>query len=132
MFVVGLFMLAAGSAMAVTALFAPSVALPGLIGGAAGLGIAGFVLTYLGRPERRRRPPPGMVRGSAWVLSAEATGGEATGYRMVELTLEVRPEGSAPFQVRRSFVGNRADFVAGEQLKVFYDPIDPKKVELAR
>ncbi len=118
--------------MAVAAVFAPSVALPGLIGGAAGLGIAGFVLTYLGRPERRRRPPPGMVRASAWVLSAEPTGGEATGYRMVELTLEVRPEGSAPFQVRRKFVGDRADFGTGWPLTVFYDPLDPKKVELTR
>ncbi len=124
-------MLLAGLAMAVAALFAPSVALPGLIGGAAGIGIAGFVLAYLDWPARKRAPDPGLIRADAWIVSAEATSAEATGYRMVEVTLDVRPKDAAPFQVSRKFVGSGSDFEVGLRISVWYDPIDPRKVKLA-
>jgi len=130
-FLIGLIMLFSGLAMAFAAFFAPSAALPGLIGGAAGLAIAGFALAYLGWPQRRRAPAPGMARAEAWILNAEETSAEVTGYRMVELTLDVRPKDSVPFQVTRKFVGNRSSFTVGSSVPVWYDPIDPKKVELA-
>jgi hypothetical protein len=129
-FAVGLIMMFAALAMAVSAVFAPSVALPGLIGGAAGLAIAGFVLAYLAWPERKSPPHDGMVRASAWVIDAEPTQAEVTGYRMVDLTLEVRPKDAAPFQVRRRFVGSRAGFEVGSAVTVFYDPVDPDRIEL--
>lgn len=124
-------MLIAGIAMAVATIFAPSVALPGLIGGAAGLAIAGFALAYLDWPARRQASGSGLARADAWIVNAEATGGEVTGYRMVELTLDVRPKGGIPFQVKRKFVGDTANFEVGGRVPVFYDPVDPRKVELA-
>ncbi len=63
------------------------------------------------------------------MLDARPTGGEATGFRMVELTLEVRPKGGIPFQVRRKFVDNLGTLEVGERLKVRYDPLDPERLD---
>ena len=51
---------------------------------------------------------------------------------MVELNLDVRPNGGVPFQVTRKFVADMPGIEAGQKLEVYYDPADPEKVELAR
>jgi hypothetical protein len=130
MFVIGVIMLVAGVAMGVSTAFLPSAALPGLIGGAAGLMIAGFVMAYLDWPERKPKAQAGRIRADAWILDVGATTAEVTGYRMVEVTLEVRPKDGVPFQVRRKFVASRARFQPGESVRVEYDPIDPDRIEL--
>jgi hypothetical protein len=128
--VIGVIMLLAGVAMAVSSAFLPSAALPGLIGGAAGLMIAGSVMAYLDWPERKPKAAAGRVRADAWILDVGATTAEVTGYRMVEVTLEVRPKDGVPFRVKRKFVANRARFQPGESVRVEFEPIDPERVEL--
>jgi hypothetical protein len=130
MFVIGMIMLVAGVAMAVSVAFLPSAALPGLIGGAAGSLIAGLLLAYLDWPERKPKPAPGKVRANAWVLEAGPTTAEVTGYRMVEVTLDVRPKGGVPFQAKRKFVTSRARFQPGEKVQVEFDPVDPDRLDL--
>lgn len=115
--------------MVVGAFVLPDAARPGLIGGAVGVIGGGLVLAYLDGPSRSKPAREGMVRADAYVLDARLTGGEATGYRMVEMTLEVRPKDGIPFQVKRKFVANRAVEV-GKRTRVQYDPADPQKVDL--
>ncbi len=131
MFLTGLLMSALGLAMLVGSFLLPAAARPGLIGGAVGVAGAGLVLMLLDWPSRRERPREGQVEADAYLLEARRTGGEATGFRMVELTLEVRPKGGTPFQVSRKFVDNLGELTPGQRLKVRYDPVDPERLELA-
>jgi hypothetical protein len=104
----------------------------GALGAAIGCGLSGALLTYLAAPGRREETAPGMERGKATILDARATPGSVAGYQMVELTLEVRPQDGAPFQVRRKVSSGRLGTIeVGRELDVIYDPINPKKVELA-
>jgi membrane-bound ClpP family serine protease len=130
MFVLGLLMIGLGIAMIVGAFVLPDEARIGLIGAAGGVGGSGMILAYLNWPSRRK-PPEGMVHADAFVLAARLTGGEAAGSRMVEMTLEVRPRGGAPFQVTRKFVGAMPRIESGQKVAVNYDPVNPDRVELA-
>jgi hypothetical protein len=130
MFVIGVVMVAVAVAMLVAAIVGPDAARIGLIGGGLGVGLAGLLLAYLDAPSRRR-PPPGKLRARATILDATGTAGEVAGYRMVELTLEVRPKDGLPFQVKRKFSAGRLGRVEqGRQIDVFYDPADPQRLEL--
>lgn len=131
MFVIGVLMVVLGIVMGVGAFVAPAAARPGLIGGAVGVLGAGLVLAYLDWPSRTRPPRDGMVKADAYVLGARLTGGEATGFRMVELTLEVRPTDGIPFQVKRKFVADMARIETGQRMRVYYDPAEPERLELA-
>ncbi len=133
MFVIGVLMIIGAIVMLVGGFLGPSAAMPGLIGGAIGLGLGGLVLAYLDAPSKKAKPAPGTVRGKATVLDAAGTTGSVAGYQMVELTLEVRPkEGGLPFQVKRKFSAGRLGRVeAGRSLDVVYDPANPEKLELA-
>jgi hypothetical protein len=130
-FLIGLLMSIAGALMLAGAFLAPAAARPGLVGGAVGVGGAGLLLMALDWPSRKKPPREGMVKADAYVIDARLTGGEATGYRMVELTLEVRPRDGVPFQVRRKFIDNLATFESGEKLRVWYDPMQPDRLEIA-
>jgi hypothetical protein len=131
MFVIGLLMSVAGLAMLAGCFFLPAAARPGLIGGAIGVGGTGLLLMLLDWPSRRKPSREGMVKADAYVLDARLTGGEATGYRMVEMTLEVRPRDGIPFQVKRKFIDNLGRIETGQRLSVWYDPLQPEKLELA-
>ncbi len=131
MFLIGLLMSIAGAIMLAGSFFLPEAARPGLIAGAVGVGGAGLVLMYLDWPSRTKPPRDGMLKADAYVIDARLTGGEATGYRMVEMTLDIRPKDGTPFQVKRKFIGTMAGLKPGQRLKVLYDPTDPRKVELA-
>jgi len=50
---------------------------------------------------------------------------------MVELTLEVRPTDGIPFQVKRKFVADMARIETGQRMRVYYDPAEPERLELA-
>jgi hypothetical protein len=51
---------------------------------------------------------------------------------MVELTLEVRPKGGLPFQVKRKVSAGRLGRIEqGRQIDVVYDEANPQRVELA-
>ncbi len=126
----GLLMSVAGVAMLVGAFLLPASAKPGLIAGGIGVGAAGLLLMALDWPSRKKPPREGMVQAYAYLLDSRPTGGEVTGYRMVELTLEVRPKDGVPFQVKRKFVANRVPAGSGGRLKVYYDPVRPEIVEL--
>lgn len=120
-------------AMIAAGFFLPKEALPGLVGGGIGVGLAGLLLAYLDAPKKREKPAQGMERGKATILDAQATTGSVAGYQMVELTLEVRPKGGGmPFQVKRKFSAGRLGRIeAGRQLDVQYDPANPEKLDLA-
>jgi hypothetical protein len=132
-FVVGLFLLALGLAGLFFSIFPPvEEARWGAIGVALGCGLSGALLAYLDAPSRKRDAPPGMVRGKATILGGEVTAGSVAGYQMVELTLELRPRGGAPFHVKRKFSAGRLGRIeAGRELDVLYDPADPERLELA-
>ena len=107
-------------------------AMPGLIAGGLGVGLSGALLAYLDAPSRRDQPPPGMSRAKATILDAGATSGSVAGNQMVELTLEVRPKGGVPFQVKRKFSAGRLGRIeAGREIDVTYDPANPQRVDLA-
>jgi hypothetical protein len=131
-FVIGVLMIVGAVVMVAAAVIGPEAARPGLIGGALGVGIAGLLLAYLDAPSKREKPPAGTVKGKATILDAVATPGSVAGYQMVELTLEVRPKGGVPFQVKRKFSAGRLGRIeAGRQLDVHYDPANPEKLDLA-
>jgi hypothetical protein len=125
----GLFMAAIAVAMLVAAFVLPDVARAGLIGGAIGVGLAGAVLLYLNWPERKQAPA-GRVKADAFILDAKLTGAEATGNRIVEMTLDVRPRGGVPFQVTRKFLGTMSTIEQGQRVTVYYDPSNPDEVTL--
>jgi hypothetical protein len=116
--------------MLVLAFVLPEEARVGLIGGALGVGIAAAVLLYLNWPDRKETPA-GKVKAKAFVVDAKLTGTEATGNRVVEMTLDVHPKDGMPFQVTRKFLGRMASIEQGQRIDVFYDPADPEKVTLA-
>jgi len=81
---------------------------------------------------RRKKPPPGKGRAKATILDARGTPGSVAGYQMVELTLEVRPKGGVPFQVKRQFSAGRLGRIEqGRELDVLYELADPERIELA-
>ena len=123
-------MIALAAAMLVGAFVLPDEARAGLIGGAAAVAASGAFLAYLDWPSKRDAPP-GKERADAYVIDARLTGGEATGFQVVEMTLEVRPKRGVPFQVTRKFVGVSGRIEQGQKLSVFYDPADPQRIELA-
>jgi hypothetical protein len=131
-FVLGLLLLAIGLVGAVLAVFPPvEAARGGAIGVALGCGLSGALLAYLDAPSRRAKPPPGSVRTKATILDATGTPGSVAGYQMVELTLEVRPKGGVPFQVKRKFSAGRLGRIEqGRRLDVVYDPANPEQIEL--
>lgn len=133
MFVGGVLMIVVGLAMVVGGLVIPvDAAKPGLIIGGIGVGLAGLLNAYLGAPSRDRETPAGMQRTKATILDAAVLPGSVAGYQMVELTLELRPKDGIPTQVKRKFSAGRLGRVEpGRQIDVFYDPLDPQKVELA-
>jgi hypothetical protein len=132
-FVVGLLMIALGLVGAFFAIADPIEGSRwGGIGVAVGCGLGGLTLAYLDAPSRKERPKPGMVEAKATVLDASGTEGSVAGYQMVELTLEVRPKEGIPFQAKRKFsAGRLGRLEQGRTLDVFYDPADPRKIELA-
>lgn len=133
MFVTGVLMIVAGLAMiGAGVVVAVDAARPGLIGGGIALGLAGLLLAYLDAPRRRERAPQGTSRAKATILDAAVLPGSVAGYRMVELTLEVRPEGGVPFQVKRQFSAGRLGRIEhGRRLDVVYDPAYPERLDLA-
>ena len=133
MFVIGVSMIALALVMIAGAVVGPDAAKPGLFGGALGVGIAGLLLAYLDAPSKKDKPAKGMQKAKATILDASGTQGSVAGYQMVELTLEVRPkDGGLPFQVKRKFSAGRLGRIeAGRTLDVYYDPANPKKIDLA-
>jgi hypothetical protein len=131
-FVIGVLMIVCGLAMIVAGALFPVAAL-GLIGGGIGVGLSGLLLAYLDAPSRREQPQPGMERAKARILDGKVLPGAVAGYQMVELTLEVRPQGGGtPFQATRKFSSGRLGRIeAGRELDVVYDPVNPQRVELA-
>jgi hypothetical protein len=105
----------------------------GAMGVAFGCGLSGLLLVYLDAPSKGKKPPAGTVKGKATILDASGTSGSVSGYQMVELTLEVSPKGGGiPFQVKRKFSAGRLGRIeVGRKLDVFYDPANPKKLDLA-
>ena len=126
-------MIALGLAMVIGGLLIPvDAAKPGLIIGGLAVGLGGLLNAYLGAPGRREKAPAGMQRAKATVLDATVLPGSVAGYQMVELTLELRPKDGVPTQVKRKFSAGRLGRIEqGRQLDVFYDPADPRKVDLA-
>src|SRR5215203_1061130 len=133
MFVTGVLMIIVAVVMVAGAFVLPEEALPGLLGGALGVGLAGLLLAYLDAPSKRDKPAKGMQRAKAKILDATATQGSVAGYQMVELTLEVQPKGGGlPFQMKRKFSAGRLGRIeAGRELDVQYDPANPNKLDLA-
>jgi hypothetical protein len=132
-FVIGVLMIVAALAMMVFGVVSPvDAARPGVIGGGVGVGLAGLLLAYLDAPSKGEKLAPGMARAKATILDATLTPGAVAGYQMVELTLEVQPTDGLPFQVKRKFSAGRLGRVEqGRRIDVVYDPVNPKKVELA-
>jgi len=132
-FIIGVLMVVGALVMVAAGIVGPEAARPGLIGGAIGVGLAGVLLTYLDAPSNREKPPTGTVKGKATIIDAAGTQGSVSGYQMVELTLEVWPKGGGvPFQVKRKFSAGRLGPVEpGRKLDVYYDPSNPKKIDLA-
>jgi len=82
--------------------------------------------------SRRKKPPPGKGRAKATILDARGTIGSVAGYQMIELTLEVRPKGNAPFQAKRKFSAGRVGRIEqGRELDVLYELANPDRIELA-
>ena len=119
--------------MAAAGVVGPEAARPGLIAGAIGVGLGGALLAYLDAPSKREKPPAGSAKAKATIIDAHGTTGSVNGYQMVELTLEVWPKGGGvPFQVKRKFsAGRLGPIEAGRKLDVYYDPANPKKIDLA-
>jgi hypothetical protein len=131
-FIIGVLMVIGAVVMAGAGVVGPEAARPGLIGGAIGVGLAGALLAYLDAPSKRDKPAPGMQRAKATILDAGGTPGSVAGYQMVELTLEVKPKGGLPFQVKRKVSAGKLGVIeAGRKVDVVYDPADPQRVELA-
>jgi hypothetical protein len=132
-FVVGVLMIVLGLVMVVGGLVQPvDAAKPGLVIGGIGVGLGGLLNAYLAAPSRREKAPEGMSRTKATILDAALVPGSVAGYQMVELTLELRPQDGVPTQVKRKFSTGRIGRVEpGREIDVFYDPLDPRKVELA-
>jgi hypothetical protein len=132
-FVIGVLMIVGAVLMVAAGVVGPEAARPGLIGGAIGVGLAGALLAYLDAPSKREKPPAGTVKAKATIIDAHGTSGSVSGYQMVELTLEVWPKGGGvPFQVKRKFsAGRLGPIEAGRKLDVYYDPANPKKIDLA-
>jgi hypothetical protein len=132
-FVVGVLMIVLGLAMVVGGILFPvDAAKPGLIVGGLAVGLGGLLNAYLGAPSRGEKAPAGMQPAKATILDAAVLPGSVAGYQMVELTLELRPKDGVPTQVKRKFSAGRLGRVErGRQIDVFYDPLDPQKVELA-
>ena len=133
MFVAGVFLIVLGLAMVAGGIVFPvDAAKPGLIVGGLAVGLSGLLNAYLGAPSRREKAPAGMERAKATILGADVLPGSVAGYQMVELTLELHPKDGVPTQVQRKFSAGRLGRVEqGRQIDVFYDPIDPQRVELA-
>jgi hypothetical protein len=132
-FVLGLLLLALGLIGAFFAVFPPiDEARWGALGVALGCGLSGLVFVYLFAPSKPRDRPVGTERATATVLDAEVLEGSVAGYQMVELTLEVRPNGGVPFQAKRKVSSGRMGRVElGRSLDVVYDPTNPDRIELA-
>jgi hypothetical protein len=132
-FVSGVLMIVLGLAMVVGGLLQPvDAAKPGLVVGGLAVGLGGLLNAYLGAPSRKEKAPSGMRRTKATILDAAVLPGSVAGYQMVELTLELRPEDGVPTQVKRKFSSGRLGRIEqGREIEVFYDPVDPRKVELA-
>jgi hypothetical protein len=132
-FVAGVLMIVLGLAMVAGGLIQPvDAAKPGLVIGGIAVGLGGLLNAYLGAPGRPEKAPAGMKRAKATILDAAVLPGSVAGFQMVELTLELRPRDSLPVQVKRKFSAGRLGRIEqGRQLDVFYDPLDPQKVELA-
>jgi hypothetical protein len=132
-FVAGVLMIVLGLAMVVVGVLIPvDAAKPGLMVGGLAVGLAGLLNAYLGAPSRREKAPAGMERAKATILAAEVLPGSVAGYQMVELTLELQPKNSLPVQVKRKFSAGRLGRIEqGRQIDVFYDPLEPQKLELA-
>jgi hypothetical protein len=132
-FVAGVLLIVLGLAMVAAGIVIPvDAAKPGLIVGGVAVGLSGLLNAYLGAPSRREKAPPGMERAKATILDAAVLPGSVAGYQMVELTLELRRKDSLPIQVKRKFSSGRLGRIEqGREIEVFYDPIDPQKVELA-
>lgn len=133
MFVVGVGMIVLGLAMAIGGLVQPvDAAKPGLVIGGIAVALGGLLNAYLGAPSRGAKAPAGMKKAQATILDAALVPGSVSGFQMVELTLELRPKDGVPTQVKRKFSTGRVGRIEqGRQLEVFYDPIDPQKIELA-
>jgi hypothetical protein len=133
MFVVGVAMIVLGLAMVVGGLVQPvDAAKPGLVIGGVAVALAGLLNAYLGAPSRGAKPPAGMKRAKATILDAAVLGEQVAGFRMVELTLELRPDDGVPTQVKRKVSSGRVGRIEqGRQIDVFYDPLDLRKIELA-
>jgi hypothetical protein len=132
-FVSGVLLIVLGLAMVVGGIVIPvDAAKPGLIIGGIAVGLSGLLNAYLGAPSRREKAPAGMERGKATILDAQALPGSVAGYQMVELTLELHPKDGIPTHVKRKFSAGRLGRIEqGRQIDVFYDPLDPQKLELA-
>ncbi len=132
MFVAGVLMIVLGLAMVVAGIVIPvDAAKLGLIIGGIAVGLSGLLNAYLGAPSRGEKTPSGMQRAKATILDAAVLPGSVAGYQMVELTLELQPKDSLPVQVKRKFSAGRLGRIEqGRQIDVFYDPLDPQKVEL--
>lgn len=136
MFVAGVLLIVLGLAMVAGGIVIPvDAAKPGLIVGGVAVGLSGLLNAYLAAPGRKEKAPPGMQRGKATILDAAVLPGSVAGYQMAELTLELRPKDMGPIQVKRKFstgrLGRLGRIEQGREIDVFYDPIDPQKVELA-
>lgn len=132
MFVIGVLMIIGGVVMIAAGVVGPEAARLGLIGGGLGVGLSGLLLAYLDAPSKGKKAPAGTVRGKATILDASGTAGAVSGYQMVEVTLEIQPKGGVPFQVKRKFSAGRLGRIeAGRRIDVYYDPADPKKLDLA-
>jgi hypothetical protein len=132
-FVGGVLMIVLGLAMVVGGMVVPvDAAKPGLIVGGLAVGLAGLLNAYLGAPSRKEKAPAGMQPAKATILDAAVLPGSVAGYQMVELTLELRPKDGVPTQVKRKFSAGRLGRIEqGREIDVFYDPLDPQRVELA-
>jgi hypothetical protein len=132
-FVVGVLLIVLGLAMVAGGIVIPvDAAKPGLIFGGIAVGLSGLLNAYLAAPSRKQAPPPGMERAKATILDATVLPGSVAGYQMVELTLELRPRNMGPIQVKRKFSSGRIGRIEqGREIEVFYDRVDPQRVELA-
>ena len=126
-------MIALGLAMVVGGLVQPvDAAKPGLVIGGVAVALGGLLNAYLGAPSRDAKPPEGMKKAKATILDAALVPGSVSGFQMVDLTLELRPKDGVPTEVKRKFSSARLGHIEqGRQIEVFYDPMDPQKVDLA-
>jgi hypothetical protein len=89
------------------------------------------VFLYIGWPSGEGGAR-GMKKAKATILGISRVPGDVTGYRLVELQLDVRPKGQMPYPVTRKFVANRfRDLEPGQVIDVRVDPTDPQRIELA-